>query len=579
MDEQVFAGKYRSIRELSSDSTGRTWLAEASDGEQVVVKVVHPSDQVAAAAIERDIELASGIRHSALPTIVEWGHAGGDFYLVREYVAGSDLKTELAVQGRFAPYTVAHYGSEAAEALSQLHLRGVVHGNVRTANLMRLPSDEVKLVGSGLGVREAATFYRAGVSPAVDQYLAPERIEGEPPSVAADIYALGVVLYELVTGHPPFEGGSAAEVSDRQLHAMPESVRAVVPEVPEALDAVIMRALEKAPESRWQSAEEMRSALEDVERAESPVPVEEPVAPRPKPTAALWTAGILVVALLALGAAWALGFFGTGGIAVPDLVGKTVPQAREAVVAAGLEVGTVTYAGVPVAAVADGLVSEQAPLAGSSAPKGTKVDLILAGREMLTVPDATHRQLSDAESVLENAGLTVGTVTTVTTTTVAAGLVTSQKPVSGSQASKGSAVDLWVAQAPATAAVPDVGGLSQIDANTALVNLGFVVAVLKQSSSTVASGLVIDQAPAAGVTAQVGSTVTIRVSSGPSQATIPDVIGKTQAGAVNALSAAGFLTQVTLQTGGGTVGTVIDQSPAGGTRAARGTTVVVTVVQ
>jgi serine/threonine-protein kinase len=580
MDEKVFAGKYRAVRELSSDASGRTWLATGPDGAEVVVKVVHPPDATSAELIEKDVELVSGVRHPVLPTVLEWGHQDGDFFVVREYVAGTDLKKELEAQGRFAPYTVARYGSAAAEALAQLHSRGVAHGNVRTANLIRMPSDEVKLVGGGLGMRDPATALAAGAPASAAWYLSPERVEGEPPSPASDIYALGAVLYELASGRPPFEGGSAAEVSDHQLHSVPEPLSTLAPDVPPSLESAIMKALEKSPVARWSSADEMRAALDSVEQAESPVPT--PAAEMPparRSRAGLWIAVIVLVALLALGAAWAFGLFGGGGIAVPDVVGKTLPEARAALVAARLDVGVVTYAGVPVAGIADGLVSEQAPLSGSKAPSGTKVDLILAGREMVSVPLTTGRTQAEATTLIQNAGLTVGTVTTVATTSVGAGIVTLQSPEPDSQAAKGTPVDLWVAQAPTAAPVPDVVGLERADANTALLNAGFSVDVVAQASPTVTKGLVIDQAPTAGVTAQPGSTVTIRVSTGPSTTAVPDVIGKTQAQAVNALTAAGFLAQVTLQTGGGTVGDVIDQSPASGTKATTGSTVVITVVQ
>lgn len=578
MDDRVFAGKYRAVRELSSDVAGRTWLANAADDTPVVVKVVHPPDAATAEAIEHDVELASGIHHPALPAILEWGHEDGGFFIVREYIAGTDLKTELALQDRFAPFTVARYGSEAANALSLIHGRGLVHGNVRTANLVRLPSDEIRLVGTGLGIRDAAIVRRIGTAASAAWYMAPEVVEGAPSSPSSDVYALGAVLYELVTGRPVFDGKNAAEVSAHQLHTAPVPLRDLVPDTPVALEAVIMRALEKAPMARWPSAGAMGAALDRVELDESPVPgIDEP--PARKSRAGLWAALAVVVVLVAVGAAWALGLFGGGGIAVPDVAGKSLPQARAAVIAAGLNVGAVTYAGVPVAAVADGLVSEQSPVAGAKAPKGSKVDLVLAGREMLSVPDAAGRLLADAESLIEGAGLTVGTITNVTTTAVTAGMVTAQTPEQGAQAAKGSPIDLWVSQAPATAPVPSVVGLTQVAADAALVNAGLVVVVAKQASGTVANGLVIDQTPAAGVIAQVGSTVTIRVSTGPAQVTVPNVIGKTQAAAVNTLSAVGFLSQVTLQTGGGTVGTVVDQSPNGATKAASGSTVVITVVQ
>jgi beta-lactam-binding protein with PASTA domain len=581
MDEKVFAGKYRAIRDMSSDASGRTWLAAGPVGE-VVVKVMRPPDAESTELIEEDVELVSGVRHPALPAIIEWGHQDGDFYVVREYVAGTDLKKELDVQGRFAPYTVARYGSAAAEALAALHERGVAHGNVRTANLIRTPSDEVKLAGGGLGMRNVATELGGGAPASAAAYLAPERVEGGPPSPVSDIYALGAVLYELTAGRPPFEGESAAVVADHQLHSNPVPLSTLDPEVPTSLESVIMKALEKSPGARWPSAEEMRAALDGVEQAESPVPTPAPEeAPaRKSGRGGMWIAIVIaLVALVALGAAWALGLFGGGGTAVPGVVGKTLPEARAALTVAGLDVGVVTYAGVPVAGVADGLVSEQAPIAGSKAPAGTKVDLILAGREMVSVPLTTGRTQADASSLIQQAGLTVGTITTVATTSVGAGIVTSQSPGPESQAAKGTSVDLWVAQAPTVATVPDVVGLEEADANSTLVNAGFSVDVVDASSSSVTKGLVIDQAPTAGVTAQPGSTVTIRVSTGPSQATVPSVMGKTQADAVNALTAAGFLSSITLHTGGGPVGTVIGQSPAGGKKANTGSTVTITVVQ
>jgi len=581
MDEKVFAGKYRTVRELSSDVSGRTWLATGPDGAEVVVKVVHPSDATDAELIEKDVELVSGVSDPALPNVLEWGHQDGDFFVVRDYVEGTDLKKELDAQGRFAPYSVARFGSAAAEALAQLHARGLAHGNVRTANLIRMPSDDIKLVGGGLGMRDAATGLAAGAPASAAWYLAPERVEGAPPSPASDIYALGAVLYELAAGHPPFQGGSAAAVADLQLHQTPEPLSVLDPDVPASLENAVMKALEKAPEARWASAEDMRVALDGVELAESPVPAPAPQAPPArKSRAGLWVAVIVLVALLALGAAWAFGLFGGGGgIAVPDLAGKSLPEARAAVVAAGLDVGIVSYAGVPVAGIADGLVSEQAPVAGSKAPKGTKVDLVLAGREMVSVPIVTGRTQSEATTLIQNAGLTVGVVTTVATTSVGAGQVTSQLPEPDSQAAKGSLVDLWVAVAPTTAAVPDVVGMAQEDADAALTNAGFDVKVVDQASSTVSKGDVIEQDPTAGVTAQIGSTVTIRVSTGPATTTVPNVVGKTQAQAVNSLTAAGFLAQVTLQTGGGTVGDVVDQSPASGTKAPTGSKVTITVVQ
>lgn len=574
MEGKVYAGSYRTVRELSAEGTGRTWLAEGPEGRQVVVKVVRPRDSVEAALIEHEIDLASGIGDATLPTIIEWGHDGSDLFVVRDYFEGDDLLTELALQQRFVPLTVARYGSEAAEALARLHERRLAHGNVRTANLLRSPSDQLVLVGAGLGERDAPRALTADAPASAAWYLAPERIEGETAAASSDIYALGAVLYEMLTGRPPFEGESAAEVADKQLHASPRPVGDLAPEAPAALSAAIMRAMEKSPEARWQSAAEFAAALRAVGSPEAPIAVAP--AKRSKTALVAVIAAVLVLALL--GAAWAAGLF-AGRTAVPDLAGRTVSEAQDAAAAAGLTVGAVTYSGEAGTGVADGLVSGQSPVAGTSVPPGTKIDLVLAGREMITVPNGVGKTESEARSLIEGVGLTVGLVTDVPTSTATTDTVTSQDPSAAAQAAKGSPVDLWVAVPQTEAAVPNVLGLAQGSAATALTGAGFGVAIVTLASPTAAEGVVIDQTPSAGVVALTGSAVTIRVSSGPGAVVVPKVIGMTQAEAVNALTFVGFRTQVALQKGGGTVGTVIAQSPLGGQDAASGTAVIITVVQ
>lgn len=576
MDGRVFAGEYRVLRELGSDAIGQTLLASGPDHGQYVVRVIRPADAAAVDEVERTVAAMSGVRHPALATIHEWGHEAGEFFVVRDYVEGVDLKTELELQGRFAPFSVARYGADVAEALEQVHRRGIAHGNVSTGNILRLPTDEVRLVGGGTAAPWVIAV-AATAPPWTAHYLAPERIEGAAPSPSSDVYALGVVLYELVTGRLPFEGESAGEVADRHLHEVPVPIGALVADVPPSLERIVMRALEKLPENRWASAGDMAVELSGVEAEESPVPLAVAAAPSKPSRGWIWAAAVAVLAV-ALGAAWMFGLFG-GRATVPDVVGRTLVEARAAITAAGLTPGGVTYSGVSASGIADGLVAQQAPSAGTRAEQDDTVDLVLAGREMLTVPDVEGRTEAQALAALESAGLAIGTVTRVTTTAVGAGIVTSQVPAQGEQVAKGSQVDVWVAAAPVSQLVPDVVGMQQVDASSALIDAGFAVRTVARTSSTVASGRVIDQVPAPGATAQTGSTVTLRVSAGPGQVTVPNVEGMTQSQAVNALSAAGFLTQVKQQTGGGTAGTVVDQSPAGGVRADPGSTVIITVAQ
>jgi len=577
MEARTFAGKYVVERELGEAAGGRTFLAAAPDGSRVVVKVVHPVDAAAAEDVERDVSLISGIRHPALPAIHEWGHDGRDLFVVREYVPGADLELELGQQGRFAPVTAARYGAEAADALSQIHRRGLVHGNVKTANIIRTPEDEIKVVGSSLGLAEPGLA--PGAPPTAAYYLAPEQVEGGALSPATDVYAMGVVLYEMITGHVPFDGPTAAAVADEHLHAVPAPIGDSVPDMSPALETVIMRSLEKSPGARFADGEALRAALVSVYEPVSPSSAPAGSAPARARSPWPWVGVGVVVVLAALGIAWAMGAFtpAVHEAVVPNVAGMTQADASVAVIRAGLQLGAVTFSGRSVTGVPDGSVASQSPAAGTKVDPASKIDLVLSGVESVKVPNVIGLTETQATINLQAAGLVAGTVTNVATASVPAGMVLVQSPVAGTAAAKGTAVDLQVSQG--SVAVPDVVGATQSDAESAVESAGFVASVTQKSSSSVPSGRVIEQNPTAGVQAQPGSTVTIVVSTGPGLAAVPDVVTMTQADAVNALTAAGFTSHVTLLTGGGTVGTVIDQTPNAGVKAAPGSTVEITVAQ
>jgi serine/threonine-protein kinase len=577
MEARTFAGKYVVERELGEAAGGRTFLATAPDGSRVVVKVVHPVDAAAAEDVERDVSLISGIRHPALPAIHEWGHDGRDLFVVREYVPGADLELELGQQGRFAPVTAARYGAEAADALSQIHRRGLVHGNVKTANIIRTPEDEIKVVGSSLGLAEPGLA--SGAPPTAAYYLAPEQVEGGALSPATDVYAMGVVLYKMITGHVPFDGPMAAAVADEHLHAVPAPIGDSVPDMSPALETVIMRSLEKSPGARFADGEALRAALVSVYEPVSPSSAPAGSAPARSRSPWPWVGVGVVVVLAALGIAWAMGAFAPAvhEAVVPNVAGMTQADASVAVIRAGLQLGAVTFSGRSVTGVPDGSVASQSPAAGTKVDPASRIDLVLSGVESVKVPNVIGLTATQATINLQAAGLVAGTVTNVATASVPAGMVLVQSPVAGTAAAKGTAVDLQVSQG--SVAVPDVVGATQSDAESAVESAGFVASVTQKSSSSVPSGRVIEQNPTAGVQAQPGSTVTIVVSTGAGLVAVPDVVTMTQADAVNALTAAGFTSHVTLHTGGGTVGTVIDQTPNAGVKAAPGSTVEITVVQ
>ena len=291
----------------------------------------------------------------------------------------------------------------------------------------------------------------------------------------------------------------------------------------------------------------------------------------------MWVAlGLLLLLIAGVGAAFALGLFG-GGVPVPNVVGRPLAQATTTLTTSGLRLGKVSYSGTSVAGVADGSVVSEDPVAGSKVATGTPVSLVIAGQQVLQVPDVTGQSLTQATETLEGVGLVVGTVSRVPTSTAAPDTVLSETPAAGQSVPHGSTVTLTVAAAPVSAQVPNVVGLTSAAASSSLSAAGFLVQVQTQSSSTVASDVVISQSPVGGTSSTASSTVTIVVSTGTGVTTaiVPGVVGKKLADAVAALVAADFKVATVSQTATGTADHVTSQSPAAGASASIGTTVTI----
>jgi eukaryotic-like serine/threonine-protein kinase len=556
-----------------SDVLGRGGMAEVHLGRDVrlgrsvAVKTLRTDlarDPTFQARFRREAQSAASLNHPAIVAVYDTGEdiVNGIAlpYIVMEYVDGSTLRELLQSGRRLLPERALEITGGICRALDYSHRQGIVHRDIKPANVMLTRNGEVKVMDFGIAravADTAATMTATSAVIGTAQYLSPEQARGERADARSDIYSTGCLLYELLTGRPPFVGDSPVSVAYQHVREDPVPPSQLDPEIPPVCDAIVLKALAKNPENRYQTAGEMR---EDIERALSgrPVmatpllaagamsggtatqriaPVEStsvmgpptttgqrfPGAPPEPPRSRPWTWVLLIVGVLAVFAlALWLGrsFFGdtTQQVRVPQVNGQPEETARQLLTDAGLATGTVTQEASDT--IEAGLVIRSDPEQGQDADEGSTVDLVVSsGADTIAVPqDIVGRTEAEARQILQDAGLQAAPRSQQERSDEPAGQVIGSDPEPGTQLARGSAVTLIVSQGQV--AVPNVQGLTQEEAEAQLTEAGFNVVVQTEANSA-AAGRVIGQDPAPNTDAQPGSNVTITVSSGPPPPTTP----------------------------------------------------------
>src|SRR5919201_1393145 len=605
----VFDGRYRIVRKLGAGGMADVYLAEDQElGRRVAIKILndrHAADDQFVERFRREAKNAAGLSHPNIVSIYDRGEAEGTYYIAMEYLDGRSLKELIVARGPAPIHIAVDYARQILAAIRFAHRHGIVHRDIKPHNVLVDGEGRLKVTDFGIARAGASQMTEAGSIIGTAQYLSPEQAKGAPVDQTSDLYSVGVVLYELLTGVVPFSGDTPVEIAMKHLSSSPEPPSAKRADIPRELDLVVMRALAKDPGDRYQSAEEMDSDLARVARGVPVSPATEEAATaiiaRPPPTAvteitaarpretmpyappaayydydeprrrAVWP---WLVALLFVAAAVVGGYFlydqiqsqlsGSKTVAVEDYRDLREIAAVRKIRDKGLRVQVVRQSS---ATVPETYVFKQDPQPGERIAKGNYVTIFSSlGPPKTEVPDVRGEKVDQALADLQKANLKGHTVEV--DSNQPQGEVVSQRPTGGASVVQGSTVTLRVSKGPQPIAVPNVIGSSFESAQSALLGKGFVVGRTDVQSDQ-PKDTVIGMVPGPGTYQPPGTTIRLQVSKGPTTSTVPDVTSLSQADAQTQLKASGFQVKIVTQpvSDQSQDGIVQTQDPPGGSKA------------
>ncbi|WP_017595402.1 Stk1 family PASTA domain-containing Ser/Thr kinase [Nocardiopsis potens] len=508
-------------------------------------------DHIFQERFRREAQSAASLNHPSIIAVYDTGEDVVDGvslpFIVMEYVDGRTLKELLDDGRKLLPDRCAEITMGILRALDYSHRNGIVHRDIKPANVMLTRQAEVKVMDFGIARAmndDQATMTQASQVIGTAQYLSPEQARGERVDARSDLYSTGCVLYELLTGGPPFTGDSPVSIAYQHVREDPVPPGEVDPEIPEWLDAVVLRAMAKDRDERYQSAEEMREDLERGLQGMQPAagtmamaaagsttalpPVDEDRYDRGrydddfesgerKSRTALWVVlALAAIAAIAIGG-WLLLGGGGGGdedtVTVPDVAGQSEADARIALVEEGLDDDRIEVEQEASSDVEEGSATRTDPEAGTEIAPDDGVTLyISAGPESEEVPRVVGMSEEEARQALSDAGFQVGDVSEAPSDEYEAGIVSSSSPGEGEQAAPGSEVALVVSSGPSQVEVPDLSGMTQSEAQSELQGAGLTASFQEEESGDQEPGRVIGQNPAAGTRVDPGTEVTVTIA-------------------------------------------------------------------
>jgi serine/threonine-protein kinase len=595
------------VERIAAGGMGEVFRAhDAVLAREVAIKVLHRSlagDPAFVDRFRREARAAAGLAHPHIVNVYDWGAVDGVYYMVMEFVRGPSVRHLLNEQGRMEPAQAAEILRQSLLALGHAHHQGFVHRDIKPENLLVTQDGVVKVADFGLARAYAdGRVTQAGAVTGTVQYLAPEQIRGEPADPRSDLYSLGIVAYELLTGKLPFTGETAMAVAYKHLSDRVPAPSSVLPDLPSELDGFVAAATDRDRELRPESADVMRMDLEVISHQLPPArKLSSLVAEIPSVTVEggettevgvrLETAiprmerhrkrrrflkrvagAVLLVALLA-SAAWGTWTYAIPHTAViPALVGETVDDATDRLTVLGFDVTRAP--GEHSMQIPNGYVKQILPAAGAERDVGTTVTIVPSlGPPPVKVPAVRGDLLKDARQTIAEAGLLVEAVRHRFDGEVLQGHVIGVRPGTA-RLPRGTSVTLIVSDGPKPVAIPDVEGMTEDKAVQTLLAKGFEVVTEEDFSKDVERGHAIGTDPADGTELQPSETIVLRISLGPEFFDSPNFQGMS-VDAARTLAESVGLKLTALPVPGSSGSNIVSQLPPGGTRVRYGSTITV----